>query len=65
MEMGEIEAFAERLQGWAKEGGFVELQEYAAALIEQVDAIDVDHLPATLQQYPALCRKLEATGPNG
>jgi CheY-like chemotaxis protein len=65
MEMSEIEAFAHRLRDWGKEGSFLDLQAYAATLLEQVETIDIDHLPTTLQQFPALCRKLEQAVPNG
>jgi signal transduction histidine kinase/ligand-binding sensor domain-containing protein/CheY-like chemotaxis protein len=60
MEMGEIEAFALRLKGYAEEGSFPDLQAYAARLSEQVEAFDVDRLPKTLREFPSLC---QATDP--
>jgi CheY-like chemotaxis protein len=60
MEMGEIEAFARRLKTWADDGEFSELQRYATALLEQVEAFDVDRLPSMLQEFASICRALRS-----
>jgi PAS domain S-box-containing protein len=56
MEIGEIEEFALRLKGYADEGSFPELQAYAAALSQQVEAFDVDRLAKTLPDFPSVCQ---------
>jgi hypothetical protein len=56
MEISEIEEFALRLKGYADEGSFAPLQAYAATLIEQAEAFDVDRLPKTLQEFPTVLR---------
>jgi signal transduction histidine kinase/DNA-binding response OmpR family regulator len=58
MDMGEIEEFARRLKAYAAEGQFTSLQAYAAALLQEVEAFDVDQLPKTLQGFPALCQAI-------
>jgi response regulator RpfG family c-di-GMP phosphodiesterase len=58
MDMGEIEEFARRLSAWADEGHFPGLQAYATALLQEVEMFDVDALPKTLQQFPAVCESL-------
>jgi CheY-like chemotaxis protein len=55
MDMGEIEEFALRLKNWADAGGFGSLRDYAVAMLQQVEAFDVDRLPATLQRFPEVC----------
>jgi len=58
MDMGEIEEFARRLKAYATEGQFTSLQAYATALLQEVEAFDVDQLPKTLQGFPALCQAI-------
>ncbi len=60
MDMAEIEAFGLRLKDWAAAGHFISLQAYAATVLEQAEAFDVDRLPATLQNFPAVCRTTAA-----
>jgi signal transduction histidine kinase/CheY-like chemotaxis protein len=59
MEIGEIEEFALRLKGYADDGSFPELQAYAAALSQQVEAFDVDRLAKTLPDFPSVCQATE------
>jgi len=59
MEIGEVEEFALRLKSWGEEGAFEALQKYAAALMAQVEAFDVDRLPTTLRDFPSVCRASE------
>lgn len=61
MDMAEIEEFARRLQACSEGGHFTELRTYAAELLRQVEAFDVDRLPETLQKFPALCDSLDQT----
>jgi len=58
MDMAEIEDFARRLLAWSEEGRFAELQTYAAELMRELEAFDVDRLPESLQRFPALCESL-------
>jgi signal transduction histidine kinase/ligand-binding sensor domain-containing protein/CheY-like chemotaxis protein len=60
MEIGEIEEFAGRLKSYAQEGSFPELEAYASTLSRQADAFDVDHLPKTLQDFPAVCQAIDS-----
>jgi len=60
MDMGEIEEFARRLGQWAVEGEWSKLREFASALLQQVEAFDVDQLPRTLQNFSNLCGSLAA-----
>jgi len=55
MDMGEIEEFARRLSAWADAGHFPRLGAHAAALLREVEMFDVDALPKTLQEFPAVC----------
>jgi hypothetical protein len=48
------------LKGWAEEGHWTELQAFAARLLYEVDAFDVDRLPGTLQEFTAVVQKLAA-----
>jgi hypothetical protein len=59
MEIGEIEEFALRLKGYAEEGSFAGLQAYAATLGQQAEAFEVDRLPQTLQDFPAVCQAID------
>jgi hypothetical protein len=61
MDMGEIEEFARRLDAWAAEGRFPALTDYAAALLSDVEAFDVDRLPKTLQEFPSVCASVIGT----
>jgi CheY-like chemotaxis protein len=56
MDMAEIEAFGSRLREWAAAGHFAALGAYAVTVLGQVEAFDVDRLPATLQNFPAVCQ---------
>ena len=58
--MGEIEAFARRLQGWAEAGEWPGLANYAGKLDQQVQEFDLDRLPKTLAEFPELVGKLAA-----
>lgn len=61
MDMGEIEEFARQLERWGGEAELAELQSYAAKLLEQVEAFDVDRLPKTLQDFPSACAQEKTT----
>jgi PAS domain S-box-containing protein len=56
--MGEIEAFAKRLTEWAAQGEWPALQKYAQSLEQQVQDFDLNRLPRTLQEYPAVLASL-------
>jgi CheY-like chemotaxis protein len=56
--MDEIEGFALRLKQWAVEGEWKALHSYAASLETQVQEFDLDRLPTTLQQFPAVVQGL-------
>jgi hypothetical protein len=58
MDTGDIEEFARRLAIWAREGHFPMLQEYAAKLLANIEAFDVDQIPETLRQFSAVCDSL-------
>ena len=58
MAMGEIEAFAVRLSQLAERGGWKELGAYARRIAQQAAEFDLDRLPQTLQEFPALCQAL-------
>jgi hypothetical protein len=58
MDMSEIEDFARSLQAQAEAGQFPTLQNYAATLLRQVEAFDIDQVSKTLQEFPAMCEKL-------
>ena len=60
--MGEIEAFAHRLQSWAQAGQWQALSLYAARLDEQVQEFDLDRLPKTLAEFSEQVGKLAAQG---
>ena len=52
--MDEIEQFARRLKDWAEAGQWSDLRAYAESLDQQVQEFDLDRLPKTLQNFPAL-----------
>ncbi len=56
--MGEIEQFAGRLRIWANEGELPGLKVYADALERQVQEFDLDRLPKSLQEFPAIIDSL-------
>jgi CheY-like chemotaxis protein len=56
--MDEIEQFAGRLKGWAEEGQWSSLRAYAESLDRQVQEFDLDRLPKTLQDFPAVIASL-------
>jgi CheY-like chemotaxis protein len=56
--MGEIEAFAQRLHGWAEAGHWPALRSYAEALNQQVQEFDLSRLPQTLQRFPEVIASL-------
>lgn len=56
--MDEIEQFAGRLKGWAKEAQWSTLRAYAERLDQQVQEFDLDRLPKTLQDFPSVIRSL-------
>jgi len=56
--MGEIEAFAQRLRGWAEAGHWPALGSYAETLDQQVQEFDLSRLPQTLQRFPAVIASL-------
>jgi CheY-like chemotaxis protein len=56
--MSKVEEFARRLKGWAEEGEWPGLAEYAATMERQAQEFDLDNLRATLQRYPDVCRDL-------
>ena len=63
MDMGEIEEFARRLHRWAEEGEFPRLLNFAADLLQDVEAFDVDQLPKTLQKFPTICEAVSNQQP--
>jgi CheY-like chemotaxis protein len=56
--MGEIGQFAGRLRGWADQGEWPALRSYASSLERQVQEFDLDHLPKSLQEFPAILDSL-------
>jgi hypothetical protein len=56
--MGEIEAFAKRLDRWSKEGSWPSLRAYAETLDQQVQEFDLSRLPQTLQRFPEVIASL-------
>jgi CheY-like chemotaxis protein/HPt (histidine-containing phosphotransfer) domain-containing protein len=56
--MGEIEAFAQRLRGWAEAGHWPALRSYAESLDQQVQEFDLSRLPQTLQRFPDVIASL-------
>lgn len=60
MAMGEIEAFAARLHEVAERGGWERLRAYARRIAQQAAEFDLDRLPQTLQEFPAVCQELAA-----
>ena len=58
--MDEIEQFVQRLRGWAENGHWPVLREYAASLDRQVQEFDLMRLPKTLQRFPEVCDSLAA-----
>ncbi|MSU62494.1 MAG: response regulator [Pedosphaera sp.] len=59
--MDEIEQFARRLKGWAEEAQWPTLRAYAENLDQQVQEFDLDRLPKTLQNFPAVIGALPGT----
>jgi CheY-like chemotaxis protein len=56
--MDEIEQFARRLKDWAEAGQWSDLRAYAESLDQQVQEFDLDRLPKTLQNFPAIIQSL-------
>jgi hypothetical protein len=61
MAMGEIEGFATRLYELAERGGWADLRAYARQIAQEAAEFDLDRLPQTLQEFPALCQELAST----
>ena len=58
--MDEIEAFGQRLKGWAAEAQWPALGAYAESLDQQVQEFDLDRLPRTLQSFPDIIAALSS-----
>ncbi|MSU36415.1 MAG: response regulator [Pedosphaera sp.] len=56
--VGEIEAFAQRLLGWAEEGHWPSLRSYAEMLEQQAQEFDFSRLPQTLVRFPEVIASL-------
>jgi hypothetical protein len=56
--MDEIEQFALRLKDWAEAAQWSDLRAYAESLDQQVQEFDLDRLPKTLQNFPAIIQSL-------
>jgi CheY-like chemotaxis protein len=56
--MDEIEQFVGRLRGWAEDGHWPVLRNYAASLGAQVQEFDLARLPKTLERFPDVCDSL-------
>jgi hypothetical protein len=57
-DMDEIEQFARRLKDWGDTGQWPGLRAYAESLDQQVQEFDLDRLPKTLQNFPAVIDSL-------
>ena len=56
--MGEIGQFAGRLRNWADQGQWSALRTYADLLQRQVQDFDLERLPKSLLEYPAVIASL-------
>jgi hypothetical protein len=63
MDMRELEEFARRLKMWADDGHLPALRAYAATLLQQVEAFDVDRLPKTLEDFASVCETTAHSAP--
>jgi CheY-like chemotaxis protein len=59
--MDKVEQFAVRLKTLAEEGHWPSLRAYAESLDQQVQEFDLDRLPNTLQNFPAIISSLQGS----